>query len=386
MLSPVATIDLDALKTNLRLLQEKVQPKGVLAVVKWNAYGHGLLPCVKTLAAAGAAAFGVSSPADGVTLRKAGITEPILVMTDWVGKPIAQFYDYDLHAAATSWYKVEYLAAVAKKIGKSIPAHIEFDTGLGRVGIPFNDAREALAKMAAMKQLNIAALYSHLDYSGPQDHEKYARQIERFLDIVNFAQKLGINPRWTHLANSAAALAIPNIPGNLVRTGIALYGQPTTADLRHELPLEPVMTLKGFVTKVQRVKRGHGYPNPLLYRAPIDGYGAEIALGFQANYPRSFAGFVPVLFRGKRVPVVGIIGKKHSHIFTGTDKPDIGEEIVFWGRQNGETLFLFELAPKIGALAYELPTWLSPKLTREFVTHPDPLAVRDAGLAQTHVI
>jgi alanine racemase len=364
---PVARIDLDALSTNARLLLARVSPRGLLAVVKWNGYGHGLIPCAKVLAQAGATAFGVSSPNEGVELRQAGIREPILVMTDWVGKPVELFVDYQLEAAATSWYKVEYLAAVSRNWGMRIPTHIKFDTGLGRVGIPANDAKWALPKIAAMSELHVAAIYSHLGYSGPQDEQQGRAQIDLFKRIVAQAEQLGITPRWTHLANSAAALAIPDVPGNLVRTGIALYGQPTTSEVSDALPLEPVMTLAGRVRRVQRVKRGHGFPSPLLWRAPRDGWGAEVALGFGISYPRSFAGHAPVLFRGKRVPLVGVMGRDASYIFCGADKPEVGEEIVFWGKQDEATLYLYELAPLIGALAYELPTWLSPRLERQFI-------------------
>ncbi len=373
---PVARIDLNALRVNAKLLIEKVRPRGLLAVVKWNGYGHGLIPCAKVLSQCGAEAFGVSSTLEGIELRKAGITEPILVMTDWVGKPVKHFLDWELEAAATSWYKVEYLEAVARRWGKAIPAHIKFDTGLGRVGIPWQHAKWALPKIAAMKDLRVRAIYSHLGYSGPSDSEKSTAQISEFSNILKLAVELGIRPKWTHLANSAAALAIPDVPGNLVRTGIALYGQPTTAEVSESLPLVPVMTLAGRICGAQRVKRGRGFPSPLIWKAPSDGWGAEVKLGFEVSYPRSFAGKAPVLFRGRRIPLLGVMGKRSSFVFCGNEKPEPGEEVVFWGRQADETLYLFELAPLIGALAYELPTWLSADLTRIFVGDLDSTATR----------
>jgi alanine racemase len=368
---PEARIDLNALSRNTARILEKVKPRGLLAVVKWNAYGHGLIPCSKALVAAGATAFGVSSPAEGVELRQAGITQPILVMTDWVGKPAELFLDWDLQAAATSWYKVEYLESVSRTLGRSIPVHVKFDTGLGRVGIHHSLASDSLRKMAKMSHLKIEGIYSHLGYSGPQDQAKGQQQIEIFQQIVREAADLGISPPWIHLANSAAAMAIPDVPGNLVRTGIALYGQPPSTEVHSLLPLEPVMTLLGHVTSVRRLKRGHGYPSPHFWTAPTDGYGAEVALGFGVNYARSLAGKAEVLFRGKRRPLVGMIARDSSFVFTGTEKPEIGEQVVFWGRQAGETLYLFEIAAHIGALPYELPTWLSPRLPRVFGTNTE---------------
>ncbi len=365
--APEARIDLDALQTNTQRILERVHPRGLLAVVKWDGYGHGLVPCAHVLNETGAAGFGVSSPKEGIALRKAGITKPVLVMTDWVGKPPRQFLDWDLEAAATSWYKVEYLEAASRKLGRPIPTHIKFDTGLGRVGIHHSQYREALSAIRKMNSVRVAGIYSHLGYNGPQDRDKGYRQIEIFNKIVQHAADLGLEPRWVHLANSAAAVAIPDVPGNMVRTGIALYGQPPSPQVHEMLPLDPVMTLTGYIRKVRRIKRGHGFPSPHFWTAPVDGWGAEVALGYQTNYARTFAGRAEVLFRGLRRPLVGIISKDSSYVFTGSDCPDIGEEVVFWGKQNSETIYLYELAPHIGVLPYELPTWLSPKLPRIFV-------------------
>ncbi|MDD5088206.1 MAG: alanine racemase [bacterium] len=367
-----ARIDLGALARNAERILARVAPRELLAVVKWNGYGHGLVPCTHVLDRAGAASFGVSSPGEGIELRRAGISKPILVMTDWVGKPPKDFLDWELEAAATSWYKVEYLESVSRRLGRAISAHVKFDTGLGRVGIPGREASRALKKIAAMRNLKVVGLYSHLGYNGPQDRAKGERQIEEFQKIVAEAAELGIRPRWIHLANSAAAMAISDVPGNMVRTGIALYGQPPSSEVRDLLPLEPVMTLVGRIQRIQRVRRGHGFPHPHFWTAPTDGWGAEIALGHRVNYPRSLAGRAQVLFRGKRCPLVGIVGKDSSYIFTGAERPEVGEEVVFWGRQGDEVIYLYELASLIEALPYELTTWLSGNLTRIFQERPLP--------------
>jgi alanine racemase len=370
-LGPEARIDLQALARNATRIQEKVRPRGFLAVVKWNAYGHGLVPCARILEREGAAGFGVSSPHDGVALRKAGITRPILVMTDWVGKPPALFLDWDLEAAATSWYKVEYLEAVSRRLGRPISVHVKFDTGLGRVGIHHSRASEALRKIARMKHLKVVGLYSHLGYSGPQDDLRGRRQIEIFERIVAEAKALGLEPRWVHLANSAAALAIPEVPGNLVRTGIALYGQPPSPQVQRLLPLEPVMTLVGFVKRVRRVRRGHGFPSPHFWTAPTDGWGAEVSLGYGTSYPRSLVGRAPVLIGGCRRPLVGVMARDISYVFTGDRRPEVGEEVVFWGRQRQAEICLYEIAALMGALPYELPVWLSPEVPREYMSESD---------------
>ena len=369
MQTPVAYIDLNAVEENATRLLKRVAPRGLLAVVKWNAYGHGLIECACALDQAGAAGFGVSSPQEGGLLRKAGITKPILVMTDWVGKPPNLFLDWNLEAAATSWYKVEYLEAIARNLGIVIPAHIKFDTGLGRVGLPHQQSKNLLRKIAAMKHLHVAAIYSHLDYAGPQHRIKAEQQIEVFNRIVREAAELGIQPRWIHLANSAAALALQDVPGNLVRSGIALYGQPPSREVSKLLPLKPVMTLAGSIVSTTCLIKGQGYPHNLFFKAPTKGWGAEVNLGYSTGYPSSMAGHAPVLYRGRRVKLIGAIANNRSYIFVTGERPKVGEQVVFWGSQAGETLFLHELSPIIDCLPYELPTWLSSSLPRQYISN-----------------
>jgi alanine racemase len=366
-LSDHIRIDLDSLRANFCSLRSRVALKGVLAVVKWNAYGHGLIECSKALDEEGCAGFGVSSPDEGIQLRKCGIAKPILVMTDWVGKPIKHLLDYDLACAATSWYKVEYLESISRQLGKPIATHLKFDTGLGRVGIHHSRAQETLERIARMKHLQIEAIYSHLAYSGPKDRERGLMQIEIFNRIIKLADSLGIHPKYTHLANSAAAVALPEVPGNLVRTGIALYGQPPSREVADLLPLEPVMTLYGKILSTRPLKKGQGYPTPHFFRAPYDGYGAEINLGYSTGYPRSIVNRANVLLKGKSCPLVGVMSKNTSYLFSRT-KPELDSEVVFWGKQNGATLFLYELAPLIGALPYELTTWLTQRKPRRTLT------------------
>ncbi len=372
----LASINLSALEHNFKALAKRVAPKGVLAVVKWDAYGHGLLECARVLDRCGAWGFGVSSPADGIRLREAGITKPILVMTDWVGKPFDQFTDYDLSFAATSWYKIEYLEMLSKKTGVSISAHLKFDTGLGRVGIHHTKHVETLRAISRMKHLKLDALYSHLAYGGLHDRERGLAQIRVFNEILSHAKSAGLDPEITHLANSAAALALPEVPGNLVRTGIALYGQPPSPTVADMLPLKPVMTLSGNIVAVRKVKRGHGFPANHFWKAPYDGWGIEIDVGYWSGYPRTMAGSAHVLYQGQRVPLVGVIARDRSFAFVKGDKPTAGEEIVFWGEQEAERIYLYELSPLIDALPYELTTWLSPDVERVYSAPPGKSAAK----------
>jgi alanine racemase len=364
---PVARIDLAALRGNAARILGRVEPRGLLAVVKWNGYGHGLTPCAKALAKAGATGFGVSSVAEGIELRKAGFSGLILVMTDWVGKPLKKFVEWDLHAAATSWFKVEYVAAGARKLGKRIGVHIKFDTGLGRLGMPWQEAGGLLPRIAQMRSIDIHGIYSHLAFSGPQDRATGEKQIARFNRILAQARKCGLEPQWTHLANSAAAMVYSDMPGNLVRAGIALYGQPPSRETAQLLKLEPVMTLKAPIVEVRRARRGRGVPHPLIATAPLDGWAVRIPLGNRHGYPSTLAHRGCFLFDGHRLQLHGVVLRDESWLFVAGPRPEVGEEIILWGRQGTQVLWLYELAEKIDVLPYELPTWLSAEVPRHFV-------------------
>lgn len=362
----VAEIDLGALRRNTERILERVHPRGILAVVKWNGYGHGLVPCAQVMARTGVTGFGVSSVTEGIALRKWGFSGLILVMTDWLGKPLKKFIEWDLHAAATSWFKVEYVEAGARKLGKRIGVHVKFDTGLGRLGMPWQQAGKLLPQIARMKSLDIKGIYSHLAFQRPQDFAIGEKQIVRYKRILSLAKKCGLEPEWTHLANSAAAIMFPEVPGNLVRTGIALYGQPPSREVAGLLPLEPVMTLKAPVLEVRRARRGRGVPHPLMASAPRDGWAVRIPLGTRHGFPGSLMKRGQFLFRGQRHGLHGTMLQEETWLFVPDLKPQIGEEIVLWGRQNAETIWLYELAEKIDALPYELPTWLSAKVPHLF--------------------
>ncbi|MFH1010587.1 MAG: alanine racemase [bacterium] len=363
----VALIDLGALRRNTERILERVRPRGILAVVKWNGYGHGLVPCARIMAQAGVTGFGVSSVAEGIELRKAGFAGLILVMADWVGKPLKKFIEWDLHAAATSWFKVEYVEAGARKLGRRIAVHTKFDTGLGRLGMPWQRAKELLPRIARMKSLEVKGIYSHLAFQRPQDFALGEKQIVRFKRILSLAQRCGLEPEWTHLANSAAAIVFPEVPGNLVRTGIALYGQPPSREVAKLFPLEPVMTLKAPILEVRRVRRGHGVPHPVMATAPADGWAVRIPVGTRCGYPASLLRRGLCLFRGRRMPLLGTILGEQSWLFVPGPRPNVGKEIVLWGRRGNETIWLYELAESLEALPYELPTWLSEKVPRIFV-------------------
>lgn len=367
MPAAVAAIDLGALRWNATRLLERVRPRGLLAVVKWNGYGHGLVPCARVLVQAGATGFGVSSLAEGIELRKAGVSGLILVMTDWVGKPLKRFAEWDLHVAATSWFKVEYVAAGARKLGKRLGVHIKFDTGLGRLGMPWRDAGELLPRIARMKSVDICGIYSHLAFSGPQDIAMGEKQISRFHRILGLARRSGLEPRWTHLANSAGAIVFSDVPGNLVRAGIALYGQPPSRETAPLLSLEPVMTLKAPIVEVRRARRGRGVPHPLMAAAPVDGWAVRIPLGNRHGYPSTLVRRGYFLFAGRPWRLFGTVLRDESWLFVPGQRPHVGEEIVLWGRQGSQVLWLYELAEKIDVLPYELPTWLSGEVARPFV-------------------
>jgi alanine racemase len=125
---------------------------------------------------------------------------------------------------------------------------------------------------------------------------------------------------------------------------------------------------------VQRLHTGHGFPTPHFWKAPADGWGVEVSFGFKVQYPRSLVGKASVLYRGKRRALVGVMSADTCYVFTGSDKAEIGEEVVFWGRQGNEAIYLYELAQLFGALPYELPTWLSASLPRDYLAMDDYLS------------
>ncbi|MBK6911118.1 MAG: alanine racemase [bacterium] len=361
-----ARIYRDAIAENFARFRELAPRSQVMAVVKADAYGHGLLQCAHLFGELGADAFGVGFVEEGIVLRHAGVRAPILVLGGIVGSQISLFLEYDLDLTASSVFKLEAIERAAQISGKIARVQIKVDTGMNRIGQNFRTAETLLRAAKRARHVQVAGIYSHLA-TAEEDDESFARlQMHRFAEVKRLALSLGFTDARYHLANSAGAIRFPDAHHDLIRPGIGLYGQHAAAPLQRDFPLRAAHALVSEVVYVKGVRQGEGVSYNLQWTAPENVWVATVPVGYGDGYPRRLSNRASVLIGGKRYPIVGTVCMDQFMVNLGRDKVEVGSEVVLWGRQGDAEITLWELCDAGGFIPYELPIYLTGRVPRVF--------------------
>ncbi len=360
-------IDLDALRHNFRLLAARSGPDVVvLAMVKSEAYGHGLESCARALAAAGARAFGVAEVEEGIRLRQAGIEGDIVVTLGLApDDDPADVVRHRLQPVVFDEAGARRLAAAGVDRGRDIPVHLKIDIGMGRLGVMADDAALLVQTVGRMAGLRIAGLMAHYPLAD-EDQEQTAWHLAVFRQLIDRLQDNLPSGCLFHIANSAAMLG--SDAGNLamVRPGIALYGC-TPAGVE-DPGLRPVMTMKSSVVQVKEVPAGCGISYGHTFVTCRPSRIAVLPVGYDDGYLRRLSNRAQVLIRGRRIPLVGTICM-NACMADVTEHADIeaGDEVVLLGQQDGQQISAEEIARWSGTISYEILCLLGSRNQRRYV-------------------
>jgi alanine racemase len=349
-----AEVDLDALVGNLEIVRGRAGRRPVLAVVKADAYGHGAVAIARTLASAGTESFGVALPEEGVELRRAGVAAPIVLLG---GFAPPQAHLVVAHRLTSAVYRADQIAALdaaARERGVTVPIHLKIDSGMGRLGVPSDDASAFAELLGRAPGLVVEGCFSHLAVADEPADPFTARQIERFQGAVAAVRERGFEPRQVHLANSAAVLSHPPSWLTTVRPGIMLYGYPPSTHVA-EASLKPVLTLKAGIIYIKDVAPGAslGYGRTFIASRPVR--VASLAAGYDDGLPRRLGNTGYVLIDGRRAPVVGRVSMDLTTVDV-TDIPSaaVGGEAVVIGVSGDERLGADRLASWCGTIPWEI--------------------------------
>ncbi len=290
MLRTEAVVDLDAMRRNVELLRAATAAE-LLAVVKADGYGHGLLPSARAALAGGASWLGTAFVEEALALRAAGITARIVSWLAVPGEDLVPAVAADIDLSANAPWAVTELAAAARAAGKPVRLHLKVDTGLSRAGATAADWPELLtaaAKAAAAGEVEIVGIWSHFAYADAPGHPTIGRQVTAYREALEMAAGLGVVPQVRHLANSAATLTLPDAHFDLVRPGIAVYG--LTPVPPEPYGLTPAMTLRSHVALTKRVPAGSGVSYGHEYVTRIATGLALVPLGYADGVPRPVRG------------------------------------------------------------------------------------------------
>lgn len=368
-------VDLAAIVGNARTVQA-ITGADVCAVVKADGYGHGAVAVARALAAARAVAwFGVSLVEEGVTLRDAGVAAPVLVMGPSQHGGEDDMVMAGLTPVIASAEELAPLAAVARRRARTIEAHLKVDTGMGRLGVPPDSAAQ-LVEDAARTGIVIVGLMTHFacaDTDDPGDASSMTReQLRRFAEVDRAVTAAGAPLRVRHAANSSGALWFPEARLDLVRTGIAIYGNGRWPAGDAAAQRRSAMRLVTEVAQLRTIAAGTSVGYGATWRAARTSRVAVLPIGYADGLPRRASGRACAAIRGKRVPLVGVISMDIA-IADVTDVPEVsvGDAAVLLGRASGgASISVAEYGAWAGLSEYEVTCGMSKRVPRTYVGDP----------------
>lgn len=382
-------VDLEALRFNLRQLKQLVDPAGYLAVVKANAYGHGLLPVARVALEEGAWGLAVVNVDEALELRAAEIPGPIVI----VG-PVCEFELSPAIAAGISLpiYSLELARAISSRAGELqmvARVHIKVDTGLGRLALPTEQAAPFLEAIQQLPHLQLEGIYSHYADAEGLDQSYTWQQFRRFQEVLDLCQQLDLRPEVRHISASAAAMLLKEPRLDLVRLGIAIYGlwpaeetrllllsrgQDLFAQLNSDFAngtgsteelLRPALSYKTVVVQVKHLAPGTSVGYGRTFKCLRPTVAAILPVGYAEGYDRHLSNQGEVLIRGQRARVIGRVCMN----MTTVDVTDIvgveaGDEVVLLGAQGEQSIKAEELAARVGTINYEIVTRIPTTIPR----------------------
>lgn len=367
--SSVATTRLDHIRANLDAIRARVGDRKVLAAVKANAYGHGAVEVSRMIERTGAADWlGVATVSEGLELRDAGITLPILKLSVARGDEVAAAVAARLTLCVTDAASIEEAASAASALGTTATVHLKVDTGMRRIGCEPEQA-PGLAQLAdATDGVRLEGLFSHLPISDSPRGDEFTRdQIALFRATADEVEAVH-GPLLKHLANSGAVLGHPDAWLDLVRPGIIVYGAYPDPEAQRTVPLVPGLEWRTRVTFTKPVRTGETVSYGRTWTAPRDTWIATVPVGYGDGYSRLLSNRGRMLIGGRSYPIVGRVCMDQTMIDLGPDTGvQVGDEVVLVGRSGDEEITTSEIAEAMGTIPYEVTCLITRRVARKYV-------------------
>ena len=361
-----AKINLSAIDHNLREIKKSLA-KGVktLAVVKADAYGHGLVPVSKHIQK-DVDYFAVATVEDALELRENGVEKPVIILSYVSPLQYETVIENDITATMYNVEEAENLSALAEKKGKKVKVHIPVDTGMGRIGfMPDEDGVKAVRRISEMKGIFLEGLFSHYACADYEDKTESDKQTELFDRFISLLEKEGIEIPIKHMNNSAGT--IENLKQyDMCRVGIALYGlYPSDEVNKDNMKLVPAMEVMSHIVHIKTVEKGFKIGYGHIYKAPSERTIATVSIGYADGYKRCLTGVGYVLANGKKAPIVGKICMDQCMVDI-TDIPDlkVGDKVVVMGKSGNEELSAELLGSMCHSFNYETICSFMPRVIR----------------------
>jgi alanine racemase len=377
-----AEVDLKAIGHNVRELRRITDPKArLMAVVKADAYGHGVLQVSRQALENGADVLAVARLNEGIELRKAGFAVPILIFGYTPPINVAQLVEFDLTQTLWSYETAKALSAAASS-SKPIKVHLKVDTGMGRLGLlpdccrispPAGEgiagAVSEVASIASLSGLELEGVYTHFAAADSIDKSYTRKQFEIFIDFLNELRKEGLNIPVRHGANSAAIIDMPETHLDMVRAGISIYGlYPSDEVDKSRIELKPAMALKARVVHLKKVPAGFKVSYGMTYETTKPTTIASVPVGYADGFNRLLSSRGHMLVRGQRAPIVGRVCMDQTMLDVGhIPDVDLEDEVVIFGLQGDAAITVDEIAASLNTINYEIVSSLTARIPKIYL-------------------
>jgi len=350
-------IDLDAIAQNVKNIKQLIgEKKELMAVVKGNAYGHDILEVSSVVLNNGATRLAVARLEEGIFLRKAGITVPILILGLTLKQQAELLVSYNITPTVCEYEMIEKLSESAIKEDKVVKVHLKVDTGMGRIGIFSYDILRFIKRIRALKNVEIEGIFTHFSVADEKDKTYTEEQFRKFMEVLTLLEKEEIRIPIKHVGNSATLLDLPHMWLDLVRPGISIYGLYPSTEVQKTIKLIPAHSFRTRIVFLKELSAGEYISYGRTYttikkRTKV----ASLPVGYADGYNRLLSNQGEVLVRGRRFPIMGRICMDQCMIdVSSLLEVKIGDEVVLWGRQGEEEITVEEISEKIGTINYEI--------------------------------
>ncbi len=362
MYHPEADINLNNIKENLDTIQSMIDNGKIMAVIKANAYGHGFIPIANTLSQLNVHGFCVALAKEAKDLIDSGIKTPILHL----GRIHASDLDlYDSGQVRCTINSIDDISLLKKKFSNKSPinVHVKIDTGMGRMGLSYNNAEKIFKLIKDIHYIKVEAVYSHFSTSDEIDTKYRDYQLQRFIEVVECSKSFLSNIKYFHIANSSAILTCKKSHFNMVRPGISLYGVSPLG--KPHKKLKPVMKMKSYVVLLKRIKSGESVGYNRLYISNENEKIALVQAGDADGIPLALSNSGSVEIHGENCPIIGKVSMDLIAVKCVNNNIAIGDQAIFWGGSKNTSLEC--VAKKSKCIPYQFLTGVSSRVSRNYI-------------------
>lgn len=360
----ILEIDLSNIAHNVKELKKYAGKAELMAVVKANAYGHGVVPVARIAIEQGASWLGVATVGEGIELRKAGFLEPILILGGILPEESQLCKEYELDVTVSSRFFLKRLIDLSADSG-ILNVHLKIDTGMHRLGIIPRETASVAKMLAENGKIKVRGIWTHFPIAASQDRSFSENQINQFEECVKQVECIIGEIPYKHTANSAGVINLFQSHFNLVRPGLGLYGYHDEPHLAEKINLKPAMSWRTKITSLREVPKEEGVSYGLTYVTKRKTKVATLPVGYADGYNRLLSNRGEVLVRGKRAKIIGRVCMDQTMIdVTDIKGVEEGDDVILLGRQGQEFISIYEMCEWLGTIPNEILTTISVRVPR----------------------